>query len=283
MRSRWWRKYYELVRSISQLGMTEESFDEFCNAIEVTCDNYGVNYMGLYIAKPEYYDAFAAYGIETAILTDSTTIPLVTLALDDDDYPREFEPVTQSSVDDALSAEPIVGSTSITASYDLEAIEKVAHNLFNDLMNTHREDLSNHTDKAARLIEDAVRTQYAEYEFDPQDIGEIIDAVFDTVDSYNSSWGDYYGKFAYDKYGSMISNSFQKMIVSKRIDDLDKDYQDGAGVIGLRAIAKHIGTTTSMVLQALEGMCYNNTACEIDDSHYFVGSYEDWEKVEAYL
>lgn len=281
---RWWNEYYKTVRHINELGISKEAFAEFCNNIEATCDDYGINFMSLYIAKPEYYEAFAAYGIETAILTDSTSIPLVTLALDEEDYPRTLEPITQSDVDTALSENAIEGSTSVTASYhNLEAIEKVAHNLFNDLMDTNREDLSNHTDNAANLIEDAVRTQYAEYDFDPQDIDDIINAVFDNVDSYNSTWEDYYGKFAYDKYGSTIADNFQKMIVSKRIDDLDKDYQDGTGVIGLRAIAKQIGTTTSMVLQALEGMCYNDTACEIDDSHYFVGSYEDWEEVEARL
>jgi hypothetical protein len=163
--------------------------------------------------------------------------------------------------------------------YDLENIEKVSHDIFNDLMNTYREDLSNHTDKAVELIEDAVRTQYADYDFDLQDIGDIIDAVFDTVDSYNSTWDDYYGKFAYDKYGDRIANIFQNQIISKRIDDLDKDYSDE--VIGLRAAARHIGTTPSMILQALEGMCYNNKAYEFDDSHYFVGSYEDWKKFGA--
>lgn len=101
--TRWWITYYKMVRDIKDLGISDEAFDEFCNAIESTCDDYGINYMGLYVAKPEYYDAFAAYGIETAILTDSSSIPLVTLALDDNDYVGEFEPITQADVDSALS------------------------------------------------------------------------------------------------------------------------------------------------------------------------------------
>jgi len=106
---RWWLKYYKMVRDIKELGISDEAFDEFCNAIEFTCDDYGINYMGLYVAKPEYYDAFAAYGIETAILTDSSSAPLVTLALDADDYVKEFEPITQSDVDLALSEYSIEG------------------------------------------------------------------------------------------------------------------------------------------------------------------------------
>lgn len=166
----------------------------------------------------------------------------------------------------------------VYSSYDLESIEKVSQDIFNDLMDTYREDLSNHTDEAVKLIEDTVHTQYAEYNFDSQDINNIIDAVFDTVDSYNSTWSDYFGKFAYDKYGDKIADIFKNRIISKRRDDLDKDYGDE--VIGLRAAAKHIGTTTSMILEALEGMCYNNKAFEFDDSHYlvFTGSYEDWKK-----
>ena len=62
----------------------------------------------------------------------------------------------------------------VYSSYDLESIEKVSRDIFNDLMDTHREDLSNHTDEAVKLIEDTVRTQYAEYNFDSQDVDDII-------------------------------------------------------------------------------------------------------------
>ncbi len=168
----------------------------------------------------------------------------------------------------------------VYASANYDDIEHVAHNIFNDLMQDQtREELTNHTELGVQAIRDEIAANYADYRFDDVDIEDIVNAVFDTVDSYNSTWEDYYGKFAYDKYGDRIANIFQKQIISKRLDDLDKDYHDE--VIGLRAAAKHIGTTTSMILQALEGMCYNNKAYEFDDSHYFVGSYGDWKKFGA--
>ena len=160
----------------------------------------------------------------------------------------------------------------IYASANYDDIEHVAHNIFNNLMiGQTREELSNHTDAGAQAIRDEIAANYSDYNFTSDEINDIVNAVFDNVDSYNSTWSDYYGKFAYDKYGDIISRKFPDKTVSKRIDELDEDEDD---YIGLRVMARKLHTYTGMVLEALEGMCYNNKAYEFDDSHYFVGSYE---------
>lgn len=167
----------------------------------------------------------------------------------------------------------------IYASTNYDDIEHVAHNIFNDLMRDQtREELTNHTELGAQAIRDEIAANYADYRFDDIDIEDIVNAVFDNVDSYNSTWSDYYGKFAYDKYGDIISQKFPDKTVSKRRDELDVDEDD---YIGLRVMARKLHTYTGMILEALEGMCYNNKAYEFDDSHYFVGSYEDWKKFGA--
>lgn len=75
--------------------------------------------------------------------------------------------------------------------------------------------------------------------------------------------GWYFGKEAYDKYGDMIAENLSGQTVSKR-----KDTAEEPG--GLIYEADKLGIGMFDLLEALEGMCYNGRASEIDDSTYLV-------------
>lgn len=229
--SNWWDKYYKTVRNIEELDISREAFDEFCRNIEVACDNYGINYMRLYIAKPEYIEAFSDYGIDTAILTDGKNMPLVTLALDDNDEPFELEAISEKDVERAIAESPIESCDAINASEDIDdedVIQHVSVDIFNEL-----------------------------------------------ADDY--SWEEHYGAASARKYGDKIIELYSGTIISKRIDDKN---DNGPEIFGLRTVAKTVGTQIYQILNALEGMCYENRACEVTDSYYFIGSWNEWETIK---
>lgn len=75
---------------------------------------------------------------------------------------------------------------------------------------------------------------------------------------------EYFGQIAYDKYGDMILSKLNGKKISKR---RDKAEEPG----GLIYESKQLGIDLWDLLEALEGMCHNGTAREIDDSTYRVG------------
>lgn len=77
------------------------------------------------------------------------------------------------------------------------------------------------------------------------------------------SWGDYFGQEEAEKYGDMISKALKGKTVSKR-----KALAEEPG--GLIYEANKLGIDMWDLLRALEGMCYQRRAAEIDDSTYKV-------------
>lgn len=82
---------------------------------------------------------------------------------------------------------------------------------------------------------------------------------------------NYFGEEAFKQYGDMISKKCPGMKISKRVD---KGEQPG----GLVYEAEQLGIGMWDLLEALEGMCRNGTAEEIDDSTYYVYTEEDMSK-----
>ena len=164
----------------------------------------------------------------------------------------------------------------IRASANIKDIDSVANAIFNNLFDEYRNDFKNHTDEGRTAIERAIISGYPEYDFSLEDIDRIIVAVEDEADSYFSTWSDYFGAAAAKKYGSKIQELFDQQVISKRISDLDST---GPDVIGLNTVANALGTVSSQVIQALEGMCYEGRACEVTDSAYFVGTWEQWKRM----
>ena len=74
---------------------------------------------------------------------------------------------------------------------------------------------------------------------------------------------DYFGKEQADKYGDLIAENLSGQTVSKR-----KDLAEQSG--GLIYEANLLGIDMWDLLEALEGMCYQGRAIEIDDSTYKV-------------
>lgn len=95
----------------------------------------------------------------------------------------------------------------------------------------------------------------------------FIDPEFDEYDVYGSSvkasTGEYYyfGKDAADKYGNLIADHLKGKSVSKR-----KSTANAPG--GLIYEANKLGIDMWDLLEALEGMCADGRAEEIDDSTY---------------
>lgn len=76
----------------------------------------------------------------------------------------------------------------------------------------------------------------------------------------------YFGKEEYEKYGKMIQQKLSGKTVSKRaINDDGTPYEEENS---LPNRAEEIGIDMWDLLEALEGMCYNGIAREIDDSTY---------------
>lgn len=112
----------------------------------------------------------------------------------------------------------------------------------------------------------------------------------------------YFGKYERDNFGDLISEECPGWIISKRISHceaeeefslkgvanlLQRTYPDkctnyviefGEAEQDLGAEAQEEEFDLYTILGALEGMCYNNEACEVADGFYYVGSYQDWLK-----
>lgn len=73
----------------------------------------------------------------------------------------------------------------------------------------------------------------------------------------------YFGAEKSKQYGDLISKNLKGQTVSKR-----KDKAEEKG--GLIYEAKKLGIDMWDLLEALEGMCYERRASEIDDSTYLV-------------
>ena len=150
-------------------------------------------------------------------------------------------------------------------------IYNIAHDMFNDLMNDYYSELKSHT--ADDIIISAIPNYLSDRET-VSDIEEmtIVSLIYDIVDDYCS---EYFGAASRNKYGAKIDEAYHGKIITKRIDKAGDRYP----AIGLRVVQEELGLPTSTTVKALEGMCYNDEACEINDSEYFVGSYDEYRKL----
>lgn len=76
----------------------------------------------------------------------------------------------------------------------------------------------------------------------------------------------YFGQEEYEQYGDLIQQKLSGKYVSKRAYNDDSTSYEEADSLPNRA--KEIGIDMYDLLSALEGMCHNGTAREIDDSTY---------------
>lgn len=149
-----------------------------------------------------------------------------------------------------------------------EYIYDIAVDMFNDLMDDYYSELKSH--EADDIIISAIPNYLSSGEV-VSDIEEmtIVSLVYDIVDDYCS---EYFGAASRNKYGAKIDEAYHGKTITKRIDKANDQYPS----IGLRVVQEELGIPPSTTVKALEGMCYNNEACEINDSEYFVGSYEEY-------
>lgn len=152
-----------------------------------------------------------------------------------------------------LSDGDIEGSTSISCSSNIDELERIAHDVFNQVMsNRSRDDVND------QVIFDALK----EYGVGEGDRSKLIDLVNENIDSYYNRGP--FGEVQAKKYGNIILKAFDGMTISKRREDADKPY-------GLSWCANAIGLGTYQLLEALEGMCEDGRAYETSDSTYHVG------------
>lgn len=78
---------------------------------------------------------------------------------------------------------------------------------------------------------------------------------------FSNGW--YFGKEEAEKYGDMIVSCLGGQNISKKVILADKPN-------GLRYEADKLGIDMYDLLGALEGLCYQRRAVEIDDSTYHV-------------
>ena len=74
---------------------------------------------------------------------------------------------------------------------------------------------------------------------------------------------DYFGKKKAEQFGDLIVNSLSGKYVSKKI-------VCGNNPGGLIYEANKLGISKYDLLEALEGLCYQGRAVEVDDSTYFI-------------
>lgn len=144
-----------------------------------------------------------------------------------------------------------------------------AHDMFNDLMDNYRDPLKNHT---ADDIIIATIPDYVPGNISDIDEQTLISLIYDIVDDYYS---EYFGAASRDKYGAQLDKAYHGKIITKRLNEARNSYP----AIGLKVIQDDLGLSPFTVIKALEGMCYNNEACEINDSEYFVGSWDEYNKL----
>jgi hypothetical protein len=73
----------------------------------------------------------------------------------------------------------------------------------------------------------------------------------------------YFGMEEFNKYGDKVAKALAGKRISKRMDDSRRPG-------GLEYESDKLGIGLFDLLDCLEGMCYNGTAEEVDDSTYFV-------------
>lgn len=149
-------------------------------------------------------------------------------------------------------------------------IYSIAHHMFNDLMHDYYSELKSHT------ADDIIISAIPNYLSDRETISDIeemtiVSLIYDIVDDYYS---EYFGAASRNKYGAKIGEAYHGEIITKRLDKAGDRYP----AIGLRVVQEKLGIPPSTTVKALEGMCYNNEACEINDSEYFVDSYEEYRR-----
>jgi hypothetical protein len=83
------------------------------------------------------------------------------------------------------------------------------------------------------------------------------------IEAYSALGDFYFGKEEADKYGNLISSNLKGVEISKR-----QDLAEEPG--GLIYEANELGIDMWDLLSALEGMCHQHKAEEIDDSTYLV-------------
>ena len=120
-----------------------------------------------------------------------------------------------------------------------------------------------------KLSVDITASQKYYNEWDMEFYNKIKDEPNPTHDSQGrpygrGHWDIYFGETSSDKWGDIISEKLKGRKISKR-----KDRADMPG--GLQYEADRLGMDDMFeLLEALEGMCYEGRAQEIDDSTYLV-------------
>ena len=95
-----------------------------------------------------------------------------------------------------------------------------------------------------------------------EDKEKVVDLTNEQIDSYFNIGS--FGQVQAEKYGDKILQAYEGQTISKR-----RDKANDPG--GLTYCANAIGLGTFQLLEALEGMCADGRAREIDDSTYRVG------------
>lgn len=98
-----------------------------------------------------------------------------------------------------------------------------------------------------------------EFAHDYLDVDE--DDIYSSQQIKASHGDSYFGESAYKKYSQLIKKNLAGKTVSKRRDTAEEPG-------GLIYEANQLGIDMWDLLEALEGMCYNGDAFEIDDSTY---------------
>ena len=149
----------------------------------------------------------------------------------------------------------------------------IALDMFNDLLENNYQAFKNH--EADDIIYEALPSYLATGET-LTDIEKmtIVSLIYDIVDDYFSK---YFGEASRNKYGTKIDEAYHGKIITKQLAKIRDRYPS----IGLKVVQDEIGLPPSTTISALEGMCYNNEACEINDSEYFIGSYAEYNNWRA--
>ena len=98
-------------------------------------------------------------------------------------------------------------------------------------------------------------------EFARDYLGVDEDDIYSAYQIEASHGDKYFGEAAYNRYCQLIKDKLSGKTVSKR-----RDLGEMPG--GLVYEARKLGISMWDLLEALEGMCYNGDATEIDDSTY---------------
>ena len=154
-----------------------------------------------------------------------------------------------------LSDGNVEEATDISCSSNIDALERIAHDTFNDVLSGRGRD---------QVTDDIILEAALKYDpnLSEEDKDKVIDLTNEQIDSYFNIGS--FGQVQAEKYGDKILQAYEGKTISKR-----KDKANDPG--GLTYCANAIGLGTFQLLEALEGMCADGRAREIDDSTYYVG------------